>query len=196
MNCNPITPISSNSVIEVGLLKPACASFQGNTLNDWLKWLAEKQCEVDYSSFNLSCLTSAEICDQNEKKVIQQIIDSLCELNANKESIYTEEISDLTMNSGWTATRTAKVYRRGKLVHLSGLVTGGNVGNSITTLPAGYKPSDDLIFPITHAFAPSASRNVFLKVKSDGNVILYFTGTAPTGSSSDVYLDGISFFIY
>lgn len=196
MECNPTNPISSNSVVEVGLLKPKCATFTGNSLNDWLKWLAEKQCEVDYSTFDLSCLTSAEICDQTEKKVIQTIIDTLCELNANRESIYTEEVQDLTMNAGWSATRTAKVYRRGKLVHLSGLVTGGNVGNSITTLPSGFKPATDQIFSTAHAFTPSGSRGVFVKVESDGDVILSFTGTPPVGTSPDVYLDGISFFIY
>jgi hypothetical protein len=46
-------PISSNQVTEVGILKPACATFCGDSLNDWLKWLSESMCELDVSQLTL-----------------------------------------------------------------------------------------------------------------------------------------------
>ena len=52
-NCSVTNPISSNQVTEVGLLKPKCATFNGNSLNDWLKWLAEKECEIDWKSISI-----------------------------------------------------------------------------------------------------------------------------------------------
>lgn len=82
-SCNPSSPISSNQVTEVGLYKPRCADFQGNTLNDWLKWLADQQCKTDWNSFDLTCLmpylqTPLDLCEKTEKTVIAAIIQGLC----------------------------------------------------------------------------------------------------------------------
>jgi hypothetical protein len=87
MNTNTkiTAPISSNQVTEVGLLKPACATFKGNTLNDWLKWLAENQCEVDWSKFDLTCLQSLlqtpPTCEQGVQEVIDSLIQAICSVS-------------------------------------------------------------------------------------------------------------------
>lgn len=84
MNTNTkiTAPISSNQVTEVGLLKPKCATFKGNTLNDWLKWIAEEQCKVDWSKFDLTCLQSLiqepPLCEQDTQQVIESLIQAIC----------------------------------------------------------------------------------------------------------------------
>jgi len=151
-NCNT-NPISSNQVIEVGLRKPKCFEFEGNTLNDWLKEISEKLC-----------------CQE-------ETLDS---------------VQDIVVGTGWTIVRQPKLLKKGKLYHLSGELSGGDVQSVIATLPV--KITERRIVPLAHEFT-GTTYNVFLKIEVDRNLRLYFTGTAPTGESSKLYLDGISFFV-
>ena len=152
--CNT-SPVSTNQVVEVGMRKPKCLTFKENTLNAWLKFLAEEVC---------------------------------CLIDAVKESV-----TELTINTDWTVDRTVKLFKKGNLVQLSGEVSGGDVSTSIFTFP--YEIKSKKVVPIAHLFTPSATYNVFLKIDTDRSVKLYFTGTAPTGTSSKLFLDNVSFFL-
>lgn len=201
MSCDVTSPISTNQICEVGIFKPRCANFQGNTLNDWLKWLAEKECEIDWSSdFNLEELkvlaSKTEVTEPTKKQFFEILVGAINEMNERGDTdCCTESIGDLTAGSGWTLA-SAKVYKRGSVITLQGNATGGNVGNPITTLPEGYRPTSTLTFPVAHEFTPTTTYFVFLRIATTGSVTLFFTGSGPSGASSKVYLDGISFFIY
>lgn len=153
--CTITDPITTNQIVEVGLFKPKCFDFEGNTLNDWLKFVSKELC-----------------CLINE-----------------------ESIDDLVVESDWDIIRQPKIYRKGKFFQLSGEITGGDVSSLILTLP--YTPSERKIIPIAHEFDPAdlADFQIFLKIDVDRSVKLYFTGVAPTGPSSKLYLDNVSFFI-
>jgi len=187
---NPTNPISTNQVIDVGVLKPRCANFCGNTLNDWLQWLAESNCEVDWTQFDLSKITSNVIIEQTQKEVITQIIEAISLIKGDAEKTIS-----VSVNANWSATRGIKVRKKGSLVLLSGLVTGGTVTNAICTLPSDLRPTSDLVVSVANEFAPSALYNVFLKIKTNGDVILFFTGSGYATTSPNVYLDGVSFFL-
>lgn len=144
--------ISSNQVIEVGLRKPKCFDFEGNTLNDWLKELSERLC----------CIEGTQ-----------------------------DSVKDLTVASTWTIIKQPKILQKGKVFYLSGCVQGGNITSTICTLP--FEVPERMIVPIAHEFTGTTYR-VFLKIDTDRSVKLYFTGTAPGGASSKLYLDGVSFF--
>ena len=152
MDCNT-QPLTTNQIIEVGLRKPKCLDMEGNTLNDWLKTIAEKVC----------CLLDKE-----------------------------DVIKNLTVNSSWTVVKPPKILQKGRVFYLSGCVEGGDVSSAILNLP--IEIPERIIVPIAHKFTGTAYR-VFLKIDTDKTVRLYFTGTAPTGTSSKLYLDGVSFFI-
>lgn len=190
MNCDTTNPISSNQVVEVGLLKPRCATFKGNTLNDWLDWISTSMCEIDWSEFDLSKLTSDTILCQTQKVVIQKLIDEIANIKGEAESTKT-----ISVNAGWSSVRQVTLKKKGNLIFLSGLITGGPVTDSICTLPIEYRPASDLIFCVANNFTPSASYNVFLKIKTDGNVVLYITGSGYVTTSPNIYLDGISYFL-
>lgn len=157
MECQTTDPISSNQVIEVGLRKVRCMDFDDNTLNDWLKWLADEVC----------CL---------------------------KNDFETETI-ELQVLSNWDIYRQPKLHRQGNFYKISGEVGGGDMSTTIFNLP--FTPSHTMVFPIAHEFTPSnlADFQPFIRIGVDRTVKLYFTGTAPTGASSKLYLDNISFFI-
>jgi len=151
MDCTT-QPLTTNQVLEVGLRKPKCFDFEGNTLNDWLKYLAE----------------------------------TICELQGTDCSI-----QDLTVNSNWTVIRQPKVLKKGNLIHLSGEVDAGDVSTVILSLP--FSIPEKRVVPLAHGFRGTTYK-VYLKIDTDRTLRLFFTGTAPTGASSKLYLDGVSFF--
>lgn len=155
MECQVTEPLSSNQIIEVGLRKAKCLDFDGNTLNDWLKFLSEE----------------------------------LCCLKTNFE----ETIIEPVVQSNWTIYRQPKLYKQGNLYKMSGEVGGGDVSSTIFSLP--FTPTQTQIFPIAHEFAATAAYRVYVRIAVDRTVKLYFVGTAPTGASSKLYLDNISFFV-
>lgn len=106
-----------------------------------------------------------------------------------------ESSQDLVLNSNWTTSRLPILYKKGNLIRLSGEVEGGNVSSTICVLP--FTPKHRWVVPIAHEFDPTdlTDFQVFIKVDVDRTVKLYFTGTAPTGTSPKLYLDNVSFFI-
>lgn len=197
MQCGITNPVSSNQVVEVGLFKPRCATFEGNSLNDWLKWLAEKQCEIDWTTFDLSCLqsllTTVNTCEQTQKIVIQSIIDSICQLKTLNVS---ESLNTVEPEHGWTSTQTIRTLKKGSLVTLSGVVYNGNVTQSICTLPQECWPAYTIRIPVYHENSYVTTYAAYLQITSSGVVSLAFRGTSPSITNSQpVYLDGISFMV-
>lgn len=198
MNCTITNPISSNQVTEVGLLKPRCATFEGNTLNDWLKWLSNKQCEIDWASFDLTCLRAIlqekTYCEQTQKEVIQTILDALCELSSRQGS--SETVESVNVENAWSATQTIRVYKKGRQVILSGIVDSGNVNSTICTLPVGYRPNYTLRLPVRTLNTFADTYEASIQITSSGVVTVAYKGVSPViATSSSIFLDGISFFI-
>lgn len=202
-NSNNVTnPLSTNQIVEVGIVKPRCfPSGCGNTLNDWLKWLSGKQCEIDWATFDLSCIKpfidSCNNCEQTEKVVITTLIEGLCVALSNTSNSCCEETTvDLVASAGWTAIKTPRARKSGNRVTLTGSFQATSYTGTITNLPSGFLPTTELIVPIAHEFAPSAAVNIFLKIRNTGEILLYFNGTTPTsGSTRTIYLDGVTFFL-
>jgi hypothetical protein len=192
MSCQTLNGISSNQVLEVGLLKPRCATFEGNTLNDWLKWLSEKECEIDWSALDLTCIEGVKVkCEQNQKYVIETIINALCKA----QDCCKETIGFITVDNRWNPLRTPRYNLTGNKVTITGAVQGMTFDIDFATLPLEARPTTQLIVPIAHEFPPSATYNVFVRINTNGTMRLFFTGVAPSnGTNRNVYLDGLSFF--
>lgn len=87
------------------------------------------------------------------------------------------------VNYGSTFATAAYMRDRMGFVHLRGTVKSGTAGSSIFTLPAGYRPAADLIFPIAAALGTS-----YLTLATAGTV----TPAAGAGNAI-VSVDGITF---
>lgn len=192
-------PISSNQVVDVNLLKPSCADFCGNTLNDWLKWLADKQCEFDLSDTDLESikeLLEQEPTDINIQTIINSVIEAISNLYNLQQECCDQEEYQLVADE-WTEVRTLRALRDGRQVTLTGSATAstGYTG-VICTIDPEITPSFNLTIPLAHDFAPTTDFNVFLRVLVTGEIRLQFTGTTPSGGSSrTIYLDGVSYFL-
>ena len=103
-------------------------------------------------------------------------------------------VTEIELESDWTASRTPYVTRKGNIITLSGRVTSGNYNGTIGTLPQNAWPDSTIVMPVAHEIAPSASYYVFLQITTSGVISLYFNGSTPVdGSSRAVYLDGITY---
>lgn len=197
MNCNPTEPISTNQVCEVGILKPRCLTFKGNTLNDWLSFFANRECEIDWANLDLSCITDliGECeCEQTKKYVIETMLKGICKALEIQENCCSGLTEEITLESDWTASRTPYVTVKGNIVTLSGRVVSGNYNGIIGYLPQVAWPDAIIVTPVAHELAPSASYLIFLQIDTQGVVRLYFNGTTPSdGSSRAVYFDGITY---
>lgn len=71
------------------------------------------------------------------------------------------------------------------VVHLRGVVKSGTIGTAIFTLPAGYRPSMDMIFPVI-----SNSTIGQINVTASTGVV-----QCNIGNNASVTLDGITFYI-
>lgn len=195
--CPPTNPISSNQVCEVGILKPKCATFSGNTLNDWLKWLAENECEVSWADLDLTCITdllgTCE-CEQTKKYVIETMLAGICKALEIQSECCSGTVMEINLESDWVASRTPYATRKGNVVTLSGRVTSGNYNGIIGYLPQDAWPDSLIVTPVAHEIAPSASYIIFLQIGTDGSLRLFFNGSTPAdGSSRAVYFDGINY---
>lgn len=100
-------------------------------------------------------------------------------------------VNPAPLGSGWTEyvdpTYGATRYRKiGKLVQLRGLVVSSSIANPIFTLPAGFRPSLNLIFPLSaaswatgaasagtaHVHAQAGAGLGELRVSSNGQVLV------------------------
>ena len=192
-------PLNSNQITDVDLRKPACMDNCGNTLNDWLQWLAEKQCECDYENFDLSPiqdLLQQEATDVNLCVILNSLVEAIESLNESQESCC-EEVDYSIPEEDWTPTRPLRALKKGRLVTLTGsAIANVSYTADIANLPSALWPSTNLYIPIAHDFAPSDTFNVFLRILPTGEIKLYFTGSAPAyGAARTVYLDGVTFYL-
>lgn len=192
-------PISSAQVCDVNLLPPACLCLQGNTLNDWLKALAEKFCECNWSTFDLSPiqpLLEQEPTELSQCVIVESLVEAVATLNSNLDSCC-EEVEYSIPEEDWTPSRPLRAIKKGRMVTLTGAaVANVSYTSDIANLPSDLFPSTNLYIPVVHDFAPSSSYNVFLRILPTGEIKLYFTGSAPVyGAARTVYLDGVTFFL-
>lgn len=118
-----------------------------------------------------------------------QYFSQLTEYLSSKPTIY-----PLTLSANWsnwgTPFETASYWREANgCVHLTGLVkksTAITASEIISTLPVGYRPSNQQLFPIL-AGASAINR---LDVTSTGTI---YINTAIAGTGNWVSLSGISF---
>jgi len=196
---NYITPISSNQVIEVGLLKPKCASFTGNSLNDWLKWLAETECAVDWKSMDLTCIIDyidkCASCEQDQTKVINLLKDAICKLITDTK-ITTElsvfrQLFPTTLLNTWASIMNYPVVitRQGKMVLLSGRIHTGTMNTVVYTLPLEYRPAyDQRILGINQA-----NTSIVFEILTNGNITPTLGLTGVITSPNYISLDGITY---
>ncbi len=192
-------PIVSKQVVAVNLLKPKCADFCGNGLNDWLKWLSEKICEFDLSETDLDAikqLLEQEPTEINIQTIINSVIEAISNLYEMQQECCDQEEYQLVADE-WTEVRTLRALRDGRQVTLTGSATAstGYTG-VICTIDPEITPSFNLTIPLAHDFAPTTDFNVFLRVLVTGEIRLQFTGSTPAGGSTrTIYLDGVSYFL-
>lgn len=192
-------PINSNQVVDVDVRKPKCADFCGNSLNAWLKWLAEKQCEFDLSEIDLSsiqALLEQEPTEVNIQTIINSVIEAITNLYDLQQECCDQQEYQLVADE-WTEVRTLRALRDGRQVTLTGSATAstGYTG-VICTLDPEITPSYNLTIPLAHDFAPTTDFNVFVRVLVTGQVLLQFNGSTPAGGSTrTIYLDGVSYFL-
>lgn len=98
-----------------------------------------------------------------------------------------EEYQSVTYANSWVdygGTHNSAGYYKDKAgnVHLQGMVKSGTIGQTIFTLPTGYRPAKTLVFTV-----PSNGAFGVLEVQTDGDVV------ATTGNNTYVSLEGVSF---
>lgn len=194
---NPAVPITTNQIVEVGIHKPKCATFCGNTLNDHLKWIEEQLCEIDWSEFNIQCLGTSS-CEQTQKVVIQAMIDKLCELsscdcttNQNTQTVY-----NLTVQPEWEAitANPTKALKSGKLVNLMGsFVRNTDVNAPVIYLPLELRPKQTLRFPIAYNHI-GGPYNQIVEIQP-GGVLKVIYIDLDIDQDSNFHLNGITYFI-
>ena len=196
MSCHPINPISSNHVTEV-CIEPSRCMPNLKTLNEWLKWLGDKQCEIDWSSFDLSCVKDIEV-EQTQKVVIETIIEGLCRAISCCNSSNIETKYNLTANTPfWSASGSSPLValKRGSTVFIQGIVVeGSSTSQPVTFLPVELRPTKAKRIPVAYSYAFADTYTVFINIATDGAVTVVWHGTEPVGSGS-IYLDGINFII-
>lgn len=209
-DCIPTGPISSTQVVEVPLLKPKCADFCGTDLNSWLKWLAEKQCEYDWTKVDVTCLqellSTCADCDQDLKSIIEKLIEAVCKLNEELTTLEDtltppeapccerEEIT-LTLLDRWEdvlGDNPAKAFKQNGQVFLQGQIDTGSIFNVMFTLPAGYRPAQPRYIPICHDYSVADIRGI--RIAQNGDATLEIVGT-PIIQDGFISLDGVNFFI-
>lgn len=105
----------------------------------------------------------------------------------------------VTQDSGWVAPTLEGVWvklgaplvgyrRQGNAVRLRGQIKGGASGSTAFTLPAGYRPAQQ-VEPIVGTAGPASG---VLVIEPAGTVGVFFTGTS---GKEATFLDGITFTI-
>lgn len=193
-------PISSNQVTDITILPPDCLGLcSSSDLNDWLKAISEKLCECNYENFDLSPIQSLlqqEPTNLTQCVILESLVEAIEALNETQEQCC-DEVEYSIPEVDWTPTRPLRALRKGRQVTLTGSAQA-NISYTavIAQLPDDLIPSTNLYIPIVHEFAPSSSYNVFLRILPNGELRLYFTGSAPSYTASrSIYLDGVTFFL-
>lgn len=134
-----------------------------------------------------------EIC-HNGVPLNTIINNSLSSYLNNPNSVYDTDWIGFNFQNGWNvseSTRPWPAYRRmGNVVHIRGILKGGNGSSTITNLPIGFRPRNQQSFL---AFcANSSTGTTHLVVEPNGNIFSYI----PAGNEGKFYsLDGISFIL-
>lgn len=203
-------PISSSQVTKVTLLKPDCLNICGDTLNDWLKALAEKHCEVDWKTVDTSCLESMYgnlSCEKDLKSIIELLIDSMCKIETANQgcggsssncNCPDPQEAAVTFYDRWTnvsALNGCRVFLKDNVVYMKGRISGGTILGPLFNIPADFRPAFERRVPFAFAFTPhSGTAHPSLQILPNGNVTIVWAGSSPSTSLlGDVFLDGVSF---
>jgi hypothetical protein len=201
---NIINPISTNQVAEVSLMKPDHANFCGNTLNDWLKWLVDKQGEINWKAVDTACLTLG--CDKNLKSIIEALIAKVCTLEQdsgcgcgsgcgpspllNYPLVLLERWANVESNNPATG------YIQDGWVKLSGTINAGSTLVPIFNVPADLIPTNTKRLTFSHSYSlPNvANEQPFLQISTSGVATMVWTGITPvTSLIGSIFLDGIQY---
>lgn len=185
-----MSSFSTNDILEVGIPKPRCYTFCGNTLNDWLQEISERQCETDWSTLDISCLKDyledGSLEDQTLEVVVQHLIDATCALiDSNASNCCDSTTTTLTLKNSWTSSVTTLATKKDGVVYLQGAVSGGS--GVIATLPIGYRPTRDRIIPVA---SPTVTYTVAVLIETNGDISVQTAGSP----AIPIYLD-LSFII-
>lgn len=185
-----MSSFSTNDIIEVGIPKPRCFTFCGNTLNDWLKEIGDRLCETDWSTLDISCLKDyledGSLEDQTLEVIVQHLIDATCALiDSNASNCCDSTTVTLTLKNSWTSATTTLATKKDGVVYLQGLVENGS--GVITTLPLAYRPSRDRVIPVA---SPTVTYSVAVLVETNGDISVQTAGD----SAIPIHLD-LSFII-
>lgn len=173
-------PISSNNVVEVGIPKPKCFTDCGNSLNDWLKWLAYDKCVTDWSTLDTSCLKeylgNNDLVEQDLEVIVQLLLDATCELiNSNQSNCCDSITVTLSLLNSWFSDFTTLATKKNGIVYIQGLVASGS--GVITNLPLAFRPTRNRVVPVA---APSTSYPISILIETNGNLSVQTTGTPST----------------
>ncbi len=200
LNCHPINPISSNQVTEVCIQHPRCAPQSLKTLNDWIKWLADKQCEIDWAGIDLSCINShidGCNCEQTQKVVIETLVKGVCQaLSCCDSGGSLETFYNLTIEDEWesSSANPAIARKQGRSVLLQGKFRRGTLDSSpVIILPEELRPAYNLRFPIAtdHIGGPFS---ILIEIQTSGNVMVVFVDVNPD-QDAWFHLNGISYIL-
>lgn len=138
-------------------------------------------------TFTSTALTNGDLVDWNYEFDSAQSTTPLIEYEYNNNTFIQEPWTTPTFENSWVSYSTARAvkYRKTSIgeVKLKGLAKSGTIGQTIFTLPTGYRPIQDMMFPI-----PSNGVFGILYVYTTGQVI------CTVGNNTYVSLDSISFF--
>jgi hypothetical protein len=104
------------------------------------------------------------------------------EIHTGDEDFIAPTLSGTWVNFDGSHQEAGYYRSRNGEVHLRGLVKSGSVPSTIFTLPAGYRPSREIYFPVLSNGAIGR-----ITIETDGDVV------ATAGNTTYISLDGISF---
>lgn len=202
-----MNPVSSNNVRVDGLMKPDAMKVCDDNLNTWLKWLVDKQGEIDWKTVDISCLTQYDnICDKNLKTIIELLISRVCALQATlpgdcaaNTSCCDIVESNITLLDRWANQNNAnpaKATIQNGWVKLSGRINSGSTLNDIMQLPLEATPAFEKQVPFAFAFSLPNINNEHprLKITTSGVVSMVWSGSTPVSTlNGDIFLDGITY---
>lgn len=202
-----MNPVSSNNVRVDGLMKPDAMKVCDDNLNTWLKWLVDKQGEIDWKTVDISCLTQYDnICDKNLKTIIELLISRVCALQTTLPGDCAENTSccdivesNITLLDRWgnqNNANPAKATIQNGWVKLSGRINSGSTLLDIMQLPLEATPAFEKQVPFAFSFSLPNNFNEHprLKITTSGVVSMVWSGSSPVSTlNGDIFLDGITY---
>lgn len=121
----------------------------------------------------------------------KRIADWLAALSPAGATEYDTGWQPITPASGFTSVG-AQVRRIGSVVWWRGALSGdfaGTLGQTVTTLPVAFRPSDYLRIPVA-SYSGTGAATYYLQINTAGVVTV---GRMGSGSSNDIYVSGITY---